>query len=617
MNHVRIGNPGSPPDAWRRFAFGVLILIPCCAFAQSDPLFQAYQNYETAKAAKQVPEALKYGDVAVQLTESQGGKQDLVQLLRGLGDFAGQSGEDQVALRYYSRALSLQESDLGADHPDLVPVLSAMADLYVKAKRYPEAAATLQRILKIERAAYGDHHDNVSATLIKLRGVYSTANDADGLARTDELIRSIPSSKRQMSGVKGGIAVNPKRYAMNGGFASVRVYYGTNRAVTGETKPALRYGTASGPLQYGFLDVTIPQSHQLAELETPKQWSEYTLRVENADAKKQFVLLGDVQPLSKEDFVAHLQGEIGASPSKDVFIFVHGYNNSFEDTARRTAQLAYDMAFDGTPIMYSWPSQASLTGYAADEDMIDVSGKTLSEFLGTVANQSGAARIHLIAHSMGNRVLLAALKSYMPNRKTDKRPHAFGQVVFTAPDVDRSAFIAAFQGLRGGADRITLYASSTDVALRMSQLYHWDARAGYAGPQIIRLPGLDTIDMSGLPADILGHSYFAANGGAVYDLLHLLWRGDAPNSPQRCSTGEVNHASAAVVWRFEVSKCEGAELLEAAMLLKEYGDLASAQVLDRVSAQIAALSEPAQKRAAELVMQRLKYLLASGAGPAG
>jgi esterase/lipase superfamily enzyme len=616
------GLPGHRATAhrhWVRFGCIVLLAAPHAVLAQSDDLFRAYGNYEKAKAANQVPRALQYGNDVIQLTETEGGgTQDLVQLLTGLGEFAGQAGEDRQAVKYYERALTLQEAELGHDHPDLVPVLTALADLHVKAKRYAEAAAVLQRIAAIERAVYGDHHDNVLATLAKLREVYRATNDAADVAAIDAQLQPLPARERKLSGIKGGVTVDSKRYALKNGFASVRVFYGTNRAATGDTKPALRYGKASGPLQYGYLDVTIPQTHKLAELETPKQWSEYTLSVNKTDMRREFVLLDEVTPLAKDDFLRVLRQEIQGSPSKDVFIFVHGYNNSFEDTARRTAQLAYDLDFDGTPVMYSWPSQASLTAYHADEGMIEVSGPRLSEFLGAVAAQSGAERIHVIAHSMGNRVLLAALKSYLPARAADGRARPFGQIVFTAPDVDRDVFVSAFQSLRTAAERLTLYASDSDIALHLSRYYHLGGpRAGSAGPLIIRLRGLDTIDMSGLPADVLGHSYFAANGGAVYDLLHLLWRGDAPDSPQRCSSSEDKAGAAVVVWRFNVAKCQGSELLEAAMLLKEYPNQASAQILAQVSAQISALTEPAQKQAAEAIFQRLNYLLASAGPPAG
>jgi len=586
------------------------------ASAQSDALLTAYQRYEAAKAADHVAEALKDGDEAARLTESEGiGRDSLVQLLRDLGDYCAQTGKDAEALAYYERALGLEEAALGTEHPDLVPLLSALAKLHTKAQRYADAAAVLQRVVKIERAAYGERHENVDATLVQLRDVYRASHDDAAAAAVEAELKRPPASQRRISAFKGGITVESKRYALQNGFASVRVFYGTNRVPTGDTKPASMYGRTSGALQYGYLDVTIPQTHKLAELETPKQWSEYTLRVMNTDLRSQYVLLDNVKPLVRDDFVRQLQREVQSSPSRDVFVFVHGYNNSFEDTARRAAQLAYDLDFDGTPMMFSWPSQGTLTGYFADESVIGVSGERLAEFLQTVATESGAARIHVLAHSMGNRVLLAALKTYLQARPADAHGHAFGQLVFTAPDVDRNDFMKTFPALRGSAERLTLYASDTDVALRISSFYHGGPRAGAAGPLIIRLQGLDTIDMSGLPADVLGHSYFAANGGAVYDLLHLLWRGDPPDSPQRCSKGEVQPGL--VVWRFNVAKCQGSELLEAAMLMKEYRDQANVQILQKVSAQIAALTEPSQRQAAKLILDRLNLLLSSAAQPSG
>jgi len=600
---------GCKPLAWV-----LLWLAPCAVLAQSDALLQVYQRYETAKAAHQVVQALKYGNEALGLAEAEGGStRELVQLLGDLGEFAAQAGEDGQAVQFYQRALALQEAELGPDHPDLAPALAALADLQVKAQRYSEAEALLKRMVQIERDAYGDHHENTLAALGKLRELYRATNDAQALAAIDKELEAVPESKRGLSGIKGGVVVESKRYALKNGFASVRVFYGTNRVPTGSLEPAQRYGKRAGPLQYGFVDVTIPQTHTLAELETPKQWSEYTLLVRQTDLRKKFVLLDAVTPLARNDFVRELQQEIQRSPSKDVLIFVHGYNNTFEDTARRAAQLAYDLDFDGTPIMYSWPSQGTLSGYAADEGMIEVSGRSMAEFLDAVIAQSGAERIHVLAHSMGNRVLLAALHDVLPARAPGKQ-RVFGQVVFTAPDVDRSDFLRAFQRLRGAADRLTLYASDSDYALRISRYYHGAARAGSAGPLIIRLRGLDTIDMTGLPADVLGHSYFAANGGAVYDLLHLLWRGDAPDSPQRCGKNEDKAGVSIVVWRFNVAKCEGSDLLEAGMLLKDYRDQARAQILAQVSAQIASLSEPAQKKAARLILARLDDLLAA-AGP--
>jgi pimeloyl-ACP methyl ester carboxylesterase len=310
--------------------------------------------------------------------------------------------------------------------------------------------------------------------------------------------------------------------------------------------------------------------------------------------RRRYVLLDQVTPLPKDDFVRALRQQIKDSPSKDLFIFVHGFNNTFEDAARRAAQMAYDLDFDGTPILYSWPSQGSATAYAVDEAAVGISGRKMADFLETVVAQSGAERVHLLAHSMGNRALIEALQTYLAKR---------------------DYFVDAIESLRSAAERVTLYASANDYALRSSQLLHGAPRAGTAGDFIVKLAGLDTIDMSAVPADALGHSYFAANSGAIYDIFRILWRGDPP--PQRCGMSHRKDSGTLTVWWFNADACKGDDMLEAGVMLKRFGDLAR----DRVIANMSALTDPSQKlqkQEWQLILNRLNGLLAPvGAAPGG
>ncbi len=593
-----------------RLAFFLVIGAagPGVAGAQSADLLKAYQNFETAKGAGKVQEALKYGNDALQMTEAAGDKQGLIELLRNLGDYSTEAGQDSKAVQYYERALALQEHELGPNDPDLVPVLTGLADLAAKAKRYADAQALEQRILNIEKLAYGDYHENVLATLGKLRDIYRAADNAPAVARIEAQMQPRAATDRGSLPIPGGVAGKGRRYSQAQGFADVRVFYGTNRAPTGDLKPALFYGKARGELQYGYLDVTIPASHKEAELETQPRWAEYVFDV--AESRSRYVLLDKVAPLAKDEFNRSLRQQIKSSPSKDVFIFVHGFNNTFEDAARRAAQMAYDLDFDGTPILYSWPSQGSATAYAVDEAAVGISGRKLAEFLENIVTQSGAEHIHILAHSMGNRALIEALQTFLARRAPDNRQHFFGQIVFTAPDVDRDYFMDAIGPLSSAADRVTLYASNNDYALRSSQLLHGAPRAGTAGDVIIRLPGLDSIDMSAVPADLLGHAYFAANAGAIFDIFRLLWRGDPP--PQRCGMSGRKSGGGVAVWVFNANACKGDDLLEAGVLLKRFGDLAR----ERVVANMAALTDPSQKQQLSLILNRLDGLLATLGMPA-
>jgi esterase/lipase superfamily enzyme len=582
-----------------------LVLAPWSTRAQSIEQLRAYQNFENAKAANKTSAALKLGKEAVRLTEGAGDKQELIEMLRNVGDYAAQAGSDEQANEYYIRALNLQEASLGPNHPDLVPLLTALAELSVKDKRYSDAEAQLTRIVSIERTAYGDRHENTLSTLAKLRELYRMTNNAEGAALVDAQLQPPPAANRGSLPRPGEIAGKDRRYQQNAqGFATVRVFYGTNRAPTRESKPAQFYGGARGDLQYGSLDVTIPRIHQEAQLETQPRWVEYTFTADQAAMRAQYVLLDKVTPLEKSEFVRQLHQQISESRFKDVFIFVHGYNNTFEDAARRTAQMAYDLDFDGTPMLYSWPSQGSASAYAVDEAAVGISGRRLADFLETVVTLSGAQRIHLIAHSMGNRALIEALQTYLAKRAPENRQHIFGQIVFTAPDVDRDYFTDAIPSLAGSAERVTLYASDNDYALRTSQFVHGAPRAGTAGDDVIvRLAGLDSIDMSSVPADALGHSYFAANSGAIYDIFRLLWRGDPP--PQRCGMSNRKAGSSLTVWWFNADACKGNDMLEAGVMLKRFGELARQQVL----ANISALTDPSQQQEWKLVLTRLDSLL--------
>jgi esterase/lipase superfamily enzyme len=586
----------------------LLMISPGLVLAQSADLLRAYRDLEAAENAGRIPEALGFGNDAIKLAETAGDPQNLFELLRSLGDFAARSSEDAAAAGYYQRALGLQEAQLGPTHPDLVPVLTALADVRFKDARYGDAAELEQRILGIERLAYGDRHENVLATLDKLRNIYRITGDAGSLSRLEA---SAPTGTNTRGGlpVPGKFPLKTGRYQQSNGFATVRVFYGTNRAPSGEAKPALYYGKARGELQYGYLDVTIPQTHKEAELETQPRWAEYIYDV--SQSRSRYVLLDKVAPLRKDAFLQALRQEIKGARSKDVFVFVHGFNSTFEDAARRAAQLVYDLDFDGTPMLYSWPSQGSATAYAVDEASVGISGRKMAEFLENVVTQSGAERIHLLAHSMGNRALIEALQTYLAKRAPENRQHIFGQVVFTAPDVDRDYFMDAIEPLRVSADRITLYASDNDYALRSSQFLHGAPRAGTAGDVIIRLAGLDSIDMSAVPADVLGHTYFAANAGAIFDIFRLLWRGDAP--PQRCGMSGRRNSGPLAVWVFNADACKGDDLLEAGVLLKRFGDLARARVL----ANMASLTDPTQKQQWSLILKRLDVLLPTVTVPSG
>ena len=214
----------------------------------------------------------------------------------------------------------------------------------------------------------------------------------------------------------------------------------------------------------------------------------------------------------------------GSKKKKEAFIFVHGYNTTFDDSVRRTAQMAFDLDFDGAPIAYIWPAGDALWKYAIAEGNVEWTFRRLQEFLEEVAKNSGAERIHLIAHSMGNRVLLNAL-----NGLTVAANKPFHQIVLAAPDIDTEVFTQIEQKIVSTADRVTIYASSGDFALKSSKKFHAYKRLGQAGEDIFASKYTDTVGISTVDDTTIGHSYYGDNVQVLSDLALILKQNHAPN----------------------------------------------------------------------------------------
>ncbi|HMB94265.1 MAG TPA: alpha/beta hydrolase [Rhodothermales bacterium] len=304
-------------------------------------------------------------------------------------------------------------------------------------------------------------------------------------------------------------------------YVEIEVFYGTDRKVDDTSDPSTYFGGERGTLVYGTCHVSIPKGHQIGKLESPPSWLGLTFK---ANPAKHIVLL-EVSPLDEDDFHRRMQARGSASGEKELLVFIHGYNVTFEDAARRTAQITYDLGFDGVPVFYSWPSNGNILEYLADEADVRWTVPHLQRFLEDLAARSGAEHINVIAHSMGNRAFTNALLRIAP--KYDEP--VFDQVVFTAPDVDADVFLRdIIPAVRSTANRLTLYASSKDRALQASKNIHQYPRAGESGDHLVVTEGLDTIDVSDIDTDLLGHSYFASTKSLLEDIYQLVLHGHSP-----------------------------------------------------------------------------------------
>ncbi len=294
----------------------------------------------------------------------------------------------------------------------------------------------------------------------------------------------------------------------------------------GRVIPAGGYGPERGEVSYGVCRVTIPKDHRLGALESPS-----IFRFQFTPDSEKHVVLREVRRYPKDEFFGLLKNSLTDQPvahgKRQVLVFVHGFYNSFEYAARRTAQLAHDLKYEGVPVFWSWPSQGQFAKYTHDETNVRWTEAHLEQFLRDIAERSGAETIHLVAHSMGNRCVTEALKRLATGGGV---PTTIREVVLTAPDIDADTFREDIAPrIVGPGRRVTLYASSRDKALALSKQVHGGRRAGESGEGLLVLPPVETIDVSAVDTSFDGHSYFGDNTSVLSDLYYLLREGKRPS----------------------------------------------------------------------------------------
>ena len=308
----------------------------------------------------------------------------------------------------------------------------------------------------------------------------------------------------------------------------IPVLYVTNRNIVDGKQ--LGYGTDRGRnISYGMAEVSIPEDHKYGGLESPNHW-----KFEFRENEKRDVIIRSTEPLKDRATLGKRLGRLSEGGPGNALVFVHGYNVTFKDAVRRAGQLAYDLQFDGVVIVFSWPSKgrSGVRAYAADSASAGAAQAKFTALLSWALDRDSLEGLHLLAHSMGNRLATNALVT-IAARSPSRRAQRLKQVVLAAPDIDEQEFedrVAAFKGV---ARRVTMYGSRDDVALWASAKVAQYVRAGSGGTSLVVAPGLDTIDVSPLSTDFTGHSYFGNNPAVLVDMDQLINRGTPPGSRGR------------------------------------------------------------------------------------
>lgn len=310
-------------------------------------------------------------------------------------------------------------------------------------------------------------------------------------------------------------SVRTKSLSFNKQTKRCTLFYGTNREPNNPDNLNEGYGNQrANRLHLGVCDVLVPESRNRGETKG-SLWN----KIIKFDASYGDLQLQSITAYKEASFWSTISALFSPleEEEKSALIFIHGYNTSFEGAAIRAAQLSTDLEHSGLTAFFSWPSKGSLLGYVADEASIQYSERFISQFLTDFVEHSGAKRVHIIAHSMGNRGLLKAM-----NRITISHPEIqFGQIILAAPDVDADVFKELAEVYPKHSEQTTLYVSAADKAVGASKWVHSHARAGFTPPVSV-VNNIDTIQVE-TDVDLLqlGHGYFAQHHALLDDIDKL------------------------------------------------------------------------------------------------
>jgi esterase/lipase superfamily enzyme len=306
------------------------------------------------------------------------------------------------------------------------------------------------------------------------------------------------------------------------------VWFGTNRTPTRDGKGFT--SERHDRITRGRAEVFIPEAHRFGET-----GSSFWRKLRRLDFRDDTLRLREVTLRDHDAWFREMQQAIQAAKeggdTPQALCFLHGFNVTFEDAAIRAAQIGCDLKVLGATAFFSWPSRGSVTAYPADEATIEASERVITDFLVNFTANCGAEKVHVIAHSMGNRGLLRALQRIAANAETRGKVK-FGQIFLAAPDVDRDLFLDLARLYPEHSERTTLYASRHDLPVHLSAKLHDAPRAGYFTPYTVA-PSVDTVTVPDFDIDLLGHGYFAEAEALLHDIYDLMRHGAAPASRQR------------------------------------------------------------------------------------
>ncbi|MBC2801996.1 alpha/beta fold hydrolase [Rhizobium ruizarguesonis] len=296
------------------------------------------------------------------------------------------------------------------------------------------------------------------------------------------------------------------------GTSKVDLLVATTRAA--DDNPAVLFSGERGTgLAVNAVDVSIPPeaNRKVGQVQWPSRLP--------ADPLRDFVTVS-VDPLEGER-AGETWLKSHMPKSRRVLVFVHGFNNRYEDAVYRFAQIVHDSHADVAPVVFTWPSRGSIFDYNYDKESTNYSRDALEELLTRTAANPAVSDVTIMAHSMGTWLTVEALRQ-MAIRNGHVAPK-INNVILASPDLDVDVFGRQFASLGKDRPHFTIFVSQDDRALALSRRISGNVdRLGQIDPSVepyrskLEAAGITVLDLTKLKGgDRLNHGKFAESPEVV------------------------------------------------------------------------------------------------------
>ncbi|WP_439872969.1 alpha/beta hydrolase [Rhizobium leguminosarum] len=296
------------------------------------------------------------------------------------------------------------------------------------------------------------------------------------------------------------------------GTSKVDLLVATTRAA--DDNPAVLFSGERGTgLAVNAVDVSIPPeaNRKVGQVQWPSRLP--------ADPLRDFVTVS-VDPLDGER-AGETWLKTHMPKSRRVLVFVHGFNNRYEESVYRFAQIVHDSRTDVVPVVFTWPSRASIFDYNYDKESTNYSRDALEELLTRTAANPAVSDVTIMAHSMGTWLTVEALRQMAI--RNGHVASKINNVILASPDLDVDVFSRQFASLGKERPHFTIFVSQDDRALALSRRISGNVdRLGQIDPSVepyrskLEAAGITVLDLTKLKGgDRLNHGKFAESPEVV------------------------------------------------------------------------------------------------------